>query len=93
MFGFFPDPYIHDLKIERNPTTGSREIVVGFLSFEERGIAIGCKGDYIKAVNEIFENYVIFENQNALPIKIRCEVFDFMPWVIIYHGTSFKPVK
>ena len=76
LFGFFPDPYIHDLRIDRNPTTGKRELIVGFLSFEERGIAVGCNGDYIKAVNEIFENYVLFENKNGLPIRIRCEVFE-----------------
>lgn len=43
---------------------------VYFLSFEDRGIAVGRRGDYIKAINEIFKKYVIFENAEV-PIKIK----------------------
>ena len=49
VFGFFPDPYIHSIRIDRNTRTGQIIIIVGFLSYEERGIAVGCNGDYIKA--------------------------------------------
>ena len=59
LFGFFPDPYIHDLKLEINKQSGSKTITVYFLSFKDRGIAIGRKGEYIKAVNEIFEKFVL----------------------------------
>ncbi|NHJ24355.1 MAG: hypothetical protein EAX89_07260 [Candidatus Lokiarchaeota archaeon] len=76
LFAFFPDPYIHDLRIEINVETGKREIIIGFLSFIERGIAIGCKGNYIKAVNRIFENHMKCEENNGFPIIIKCEVFN-----------------
>ena len=74
VYGFFPDPYIHTVSIERNIYTGKTKIVVGFLSYEERGIAIGCNGNYIKAVNEIFERYVIFVNHYGNQVKIKCDV-------------------
>jgi hypothetical protein len=76
LFAFFPDPYIHDLRIERNIETDKKEIIVGFLSFIERGIAIGCNGVYIKAINEIFKNYVKCEERNGFSIVIKCEVFN-----------------
>jgi hypothetical protein len=75
LFALFPDCFIFDLKIEINLETRKREIIVGVLSFIERGIAIGCNGDYIKAVNNIFKNYVIYEkNSTNFPINIKCEV-------------------
>ena len=73
LFGFFPDTYIHDVKLEFNEDIGMKIVHVQFLSYEERGIAIGGKGDYIKTVNQIFENYIEFEKQFP-PIKIQCEV-------------------
>lgn len=72
LFGFFPDPYIHDLKLEINKQNGSKTVTVYFLSFKDRGIAIGRKGEYIKAINEIFEKFVILEDVET-PIKIKCE--------------------
>lgn len=74
VYGFFPDPYIHTVRIERNVYTGKTNIMVGFLSYEERGIAIGGNGNYIKAVNEIFERYVIFVNSEAFQVRIKCDV-------------------
>ncbi|MHA1241038.1 MAG: hypothetical protein ACTSQU_09625 [Promethearchaeota archaeon] len=74
VYGFFPDPYIHTVSIERNIYTGKTKIMVGFLSYEERGIAIGCNGNYIKAVNEIFERYVTFVNHYGNQVKIKCDV-------------------
>ena len=74
VYGFFPDPYIHTVSIERNIYTGKTKIMVGFLSYEERGIAIGCNGNYIKAVNEIFERYVIFVNSKGFQVRIKCDV-------------------
>ncbi|MEE9378268.1 MAG: hypothetical protein V3V33_09560 [Candidatus Lokiarchaeia archaeon] len=72
LFSFFPDLNIDDIKIEVNNVSFRREISVYFLFFKERGIAIGSNGDYIKAVNSIFENYVVFENNNT-PLKIKCK--------------------
>jgi len=74
VFGFFPDPYIHTIRIERNSRTGQIIIIVGFLSYEERGIAVGCNGDYIKAINRIFESYVKFADYQEFQVKIKCEV-------------------
>ena len=74
IFGFFPDPYIHKLRIERNIYSGKIEIIVGFLSYEERGIAVGCNGDYIKAVNEIFDTQIKFGEYQGFPVRIKCEV-------------------
>lgn len=72
LFSFFPDLNIDDIKIEVDNVSGRREISVYFLFFKERGIAIGRNGDYIRAVNSIFENYVVFEN-NTTPLKIKCK--------------------
>ena len=74
VYGFFPDPYIHTVRIERNVNTGITDVKVGVLSYEERGIAIGSKGNYIKAVNKIFEGYVIFVNNIGFPVRIKCDV-------------------
>lgn len=72
LFGFFPDPYIHDIKLI-NGQSGSKTVTVYFLSFKDRGIAIGRKGDYIKTINEIFEKFVILDDV-VIPIKIKCEM-------------------
>ena len=45
IFSFFPDTYIHDVKIEANEKDHLKTIVIYFLSFKERGIAVGCKGN------------------------------------------------
>ena len=73
LFGFFPDPYIHDIKIEINEKK-IKTITICFISFEERGIAIGRSGDYIKAVNEIFEKYIVLEKKEIPFSKIKCEL-------------------
>ncbi|MFX1600647.1 MAG: hypothetical protein ACFFB6_08635 [Promethearchaeota archaeon] len=72
LFSFFPDLNIENIKIEFDNQSGKRIISIYFLFFEDRGIAIGRNGDYIKAVNEIFKNYIIFENRNN-PLKVKCK--------------------
>lgn len=67
ILGFFPDIYIHDIKLEIDDRTGDMIMHVYFLSFEERIIAIGRGGTYIKAVNEIFDKYIIH-------VKIKYEI-------------------
>lgn len=74
LFSFFPDLYIHDIVSSMNKYTGNTTITIYFLSFEDRGIAIGRKGEYIKAVNEIFNKYITFE-KDIDSIKIKCEFF------------------
>jgi hypothetical protein len=74
LYNFFPDPYVHDIRVYRNIYAGRIDIVVGFLSFVDRGIAIGCKGEYIKAVNVLFKKYVIFDKDDGFRVNIKCEV-------------------
>ncbi|UCD00438.1 MAG: hypothetical protein JSV23_05965 [Promethearchaeota archaeon] len=72
LFSFFPDLNIDDIKIESDADSGKRKISVYFLFFKERGVAIGRNGDYIRAVNELFRKYVVFENNNS-PLEVRCK--------------------
>jgi len=74
LYNFFPDPYVHDIQVHRNVYSGKKEIIVGFLSFVERGIAIGCRGEYIKAVNTLFEKNVSFGKNKGFQVNIKCEV-------------------
>jgi hypothetical protein len=74
LFSFFPDLYIHDIVSSINKYTGTINMTIYFISFEERGIAVGRNGEYIKAVNEIFDKYIIFEKEIDA-IKIKCEFF------------------
>lgn len=71
LFSFFPDVCIHDIKIDTNSKSNQKEISIYFLIAEERGIAIGRNGDYIKVVNKIFKNYINFENNDS-PLAIKC---------------------
>ena len=56
-----------------NIFTGKRHILIGVISYKDRAIVIGYNGKYIKAVNYLLKNYVIFEN-GYTPLTIRCEV-------------------
>jgi len=71
LYSLFPDLYIHDIRVEWNIYSRKREISINFLSFKERGIAVGCNGNYIKTVNKLFEKNVVFQN-NEKPIKVNC---------------------
>ena len=78
LLNFFPDPYIHDIKLEIDEESGVRTIIVYLYSYEERGIAIGRSGEYIKAINEIFSEYVLFEEYATfkkyyVPVKVKCK--------------------
>ncbi|MFX1376749.1 MAG: hypothetical protein ACFFA0_13145 [Promethearchaeota archaeon] len=72
LFSLFPDLYIHSISMEVNNFSGQREITINFLSYKERGIAIGRGGEYIRSVNKLFMEYVKFEN-NYKPIEIKCK--------------------
>ncbi len=73
LFSFFPDIYIHDIQIYYNTSPKELKAIILFLTFEERGIAIGKNGNYIKAVNKIFQNNIILQN-NKISIKIKCDL-------------------
>ncbi|MHA2036411.1 MAG: hypothetical protein ACW98X_08245 [Promethearchaeota archaeon] len=75
LFSFFPDLYIHDIRIEKDDTSGLREISLYFLTYEERGIAIGRKGEYIKSLNELCQKFLILENR-ITPLEIKCKTMD-----------------
>jgi hypothetical protein len=76
LFSFFPDTHIHDVQLDFNKKKNEKIITVGFLSFKDRGIAVGRNGDYINAVNKIFQKYVKFEVHDGIKIKIQCETMD-----------------
>ncbi len=72
LFSLFPDLNIKNIKVEMDDTSGIRVLSIYFLFYKERGLAIGCNGDFIKAINEIFKKYVVFENRNT-PLEIKCK--------------------
>jgi len=72
LFSLFPDLYIHNISLKRNDSSGKREISVYFLTYKERGIAIGRGAEYIKCVNKLFKRYIRFENKST-PIEIKCK--------------------
>ena len=72
LFSLFPDLYIHDIVLEFDNTSGQRKITILFLTFRERGIAIGRGAEYIRSVNELFKKNIIFENEYT-PIEIKCK--------------------
>ena len=72
LFSLFPDLYIHDIALEFDNTSGKRKVIIFFLTFKERGIAIGRGAEYIRAVNELFKSYIIFENGYRL-LEIECK--------------------
>lgn len=75
VFGFFPDVYIHDLSLVYDYQENSTMLFVYFLTFQERGVAIGRLGKYIKIVNAIFRRYIRFKEYKTL-ISMQCEVYD-----------------
>ena len=79
IFSFFPDTHIHDIVLDFNDKSNEKTITINFLSFEERGIAVGRNGDYIKSVTEIFQKYVNLKESfyDDLKIKIQCECIGF----------------
>jgi hypothetical protein len=72
LFSLFPDLYIHNISLEINDFSGKREITIYFLTYKERGIAIGRGAEYIRSVNKLFIHHIIFENKSKL-IEIRCK--------------------
>lgn len=75
LFSFFPDLYIHDIRIENDDSSGKREISVYFLTYQDRGIAIGRKGEYIKCLNELCKKFIILENK-ITPLEIKCKALE-----------------
>lgn len=70
IFGFFLDVAIHDIEFLLDDHSDKIIVNVLFYTYEERAIAIGRKGDYIKALNSILNDYLF-------PIKISCKAINF----------------
>ncbi|MFX0026098.1 MAG: KH domain-containing protein [Candidatus Hermodarchaeota archaeon] len=73
LYSLFPDIFIYDIIIEVSNISNERSISIKFLSYEDRAIAVGRNGEYIKAVNQLLEKHILFQNNKA-QIKIRCKV-------------------
>jgi superfamily II DNA or RNA helicase len=70
IFGFFPDVTIHDIEFLVDDYSDKTIVNVFFYTYEERAIAIGRKGEYIKVLNSILNDYLF-------PIKISCKAINF----------------
>ena len=76
LFSLFPDLYIHDVRIEINNKKGEYEISICFLKdLNTYHIAVGKRGKYIKAINELFDKHINLY-QEDIPLKIKCKVVD-----------------
>jgi hypothetical protein len=73
LFSFFPDIFIFDINIENSNISKDRLISIKLLSYEDRAIAIGRDGEYIKAINQLLKKHIIFQNRKS-NIKIECRM-------------------
>lgn len=74
ILGFFPDTYVHEITLDQD-CTGKIFVNLHFIFYEDRGIAIGRKGEYIKLVNEIFKKDIEKEYDDDFEIRcIYCEL-------------------
>ncbi len=46
-----------------------------FLTYKDRGIAIGRKGEYIKSLNELCRKFLVLENR-ITPLEIKCKTVE-----------------
>ena len=74
LFNLFPDTYIHDIILEVN-NKNTRIIKIIFYFYEDRGIAVGKKGNYIKIINKLFEKFINLE-KNDKPLQVKCDIVD-----------------
>jgi len=65
LYSLFPDLFIYNIKIEATNFSNERLISIKFLSYQDRAIAVGRNGEYIKAVNHLLEKHIIFQNNKA----------------------------
>jgi hypothetical protein len=77
LFNLFPDIYIDDIKIERSNKGENYEVYICFLNkLNDYHIAVGERGCYIKAVNELMRKHITFDDVNddddRTPLTIKC---------------------
>lgn len=73
ILGFFPDTYVHEITLDKD-CTGKIFVNLHFIFYEDRGIAIGRRGEYIKLVNEIFKKDIKLEHDDDF--EIRCNYYE-----------------
>ena len=72
LFNLFADLYIDDIKVERNNAREKYEISLCFLNeLNTYHIAVGDRGCYIKAINELMEKHITFDDDKT-PLTIKC---------------------
>ena len=72
IFNLFPDLCIDDIEIEINRVKGKYEVSICFLrELNIYHIAVGERGSYIKAVNQLMDKHIIFNNCYT-PLTIKC---------------------
>ena len=78
IFTFFQDTYIHNILFEKKLECKVKKIRILFLFKEDRLIAVGNSGNYIKTINFIFNNYLFVKNHQKLerinPVELVCEL-------------------
>ena len=70
----FPDLKIKDTRIEQDFDHRCLNLILLFNDYKERGIAIGKKGGYIKALNQLVKEFLILENVSGVSVKIYCQM-------------------
>ncbi len=76
IFNLFPDLCINDIEIKINKVKGKYEISICFLrELNIYHIAVGERGCYIKAVNELMDKHITFNNSHT-PLTIKCRATD-----------------
>lgn len=72
IFNLFPDLCIDDIEIEINKVGGKYEVSICFLrELNIYHIAVGERGSYIKAVNQLMDKHITFKNCYT-PLTIKC---------------------
>jgi len=69
LFNLFPDAYIHDINVKRNPIKEKTQIIFEFLSYEDRAISKLPNKEYFEIVSEFIKKYfgkedIIFKVRN-----------------------------
>lgn len=67
----FSDVYIHDYSCYFDERKQMDTIVLKFITFEERGIAIGRNGEYIKTINHLLSNHIKYADRTK-EVRVKC---------------------
>lgn len=72
VFSFFPDTYIYDISLVLEGDGKKLVVVLDFIIKEDRGIALGRDGAYIKTVNLIFNRFIQLK-RGPEKVEIKCK--------------------